>query len=318
MAQKFVNNLLVTTTANITAAQTTISVTSTAKFPSMQIGDWFYLTITDKREGGELRWEIVRVTSWSGTTLTCVRGQDGTTGQVWNSGSELTLRVVAADMYDYEELKDSKGQINGLAPLDPAGKVAAAYLYDVVNGSTQAALDTKVSTVISSVNAAHVLRKNNWIWNFDGTVTGAIQFKITGLYTRTMSGGMKVLVTQNNTADGNYPDYEFYVGGNWRNSGTTWHNTEARVDTDANEVNNVKFAHNGTDVFILIGDTNKVWNFPRIVVKDLITNTVAAGYTPDLEVTVVTALPATVQSTIVVKGLGRITDFTSALTAALV
>lgn len=318
MAQKFVNNLTVKLIGDITTTQTTLTVDTTSRFPLLQLGDWFYLTITDKREGGELRWEVVKVNSWTGTTLTCVRAQDGTTAQSWLSGSELSLRITAADMFDYEQLKDSKGQINGIAPLDPAGKIATNYLYDVINSSTQTALDLKTSTVVSTANAVHVIRKNNWVWNFDNAVTGALRFKITGLYSKTLSGGMTVLITQNSTADGVYPDYEFYISGNWRTSGTTWHNTEARVSTIANEVNNIRFAHDGVDCYILIGATNKVWNFPRVVVKDLITNTVAAGYTPELEVSIVTTLPATVQSTIAVKGLGQIDDFTSALTAALV
>lgn len=145
MAQKFVNNLTVKLIGDITTTQTTITVDTTSRFPLLQLGDWFYLTITDKREGVELRWEVVKVSSWTGTTLTCVRAQDGTTAQSWLSGSELSLRITAADMFDYEQLKDSKGQINGIAPLDPAGKVATNYLYDVVNSSTQTALDSKAT-----------------------------------------------------------------------------------------------------------------------------------------------------------------------------
>lgn len=318
MAQKFVNNLTVKLVGNITTSQTTITVDTTSRFPSLQLGDWFYLTITDKREGGELRWEVVKVNSWTGTTLTCVRAQDNTIAQSWLSGSELSLRITASDMFDYEQLKDSKGQINGIAPLDPTGKVAASYLYDVVNSSTQASLDLKTSIAVSATNAVHVIRKNNWVWNFDGNVTGALRIKLTGLYDKSLSGGMTLLVTQNGTTDGVYPDYEFYVGGNWRTTDKVWHNTEARVITNANEVSNVRFCHDGVDCYIVIGEVNKVWSYPRLVIKDLITNVIAAGYTPDAEVSVVTALPATVQSTIAVKGLGQIADFTSALNAALV
>ena len=318
MGQKFVNNLAVKLVGDISNVAVNITVDTTVGFPVLALGDWFYLTITDKREGGEIRWEIVKVNAVTGNTLSVVRGQDGTTAQNWLDGSDLTLRVVAQDMNELEAFKDSKNQPNGIAPLDSGSKVPVTNLPDYITPSTQTQLDNRVKTVVNTTNAVHVIRKDNWVWNFDNAVTGALRFNITGLYSRTLSGGMSVLITQNSTSDGTYPDYEFYVSGNWRTSGTTWHNTEARVCTVANEVNNVRFAHDGVDCYILIGDTNKVWNFPRIVIKDLITNTVAAGYTPDLEVALVTSLPSTVQSVIAVKGLGQISDFTSALTTALV
>ena len=176
MAQKFVNNLTVKLIGDITTTQTTITVDTTSRFPLLQLGDWFYLTITDKREGVELRWEVVKVNSWTGTTLTCVRAQDGTTAQSWLSGSELSLRITAADMFDYEQLKDSKGQINGIAPLDPAGKIATNYLYDVVNSSTQTALNAKLPS--ASYTAADVLAK---VKTVDGADSGLDADTLDGL-----------------------------------------------------------------------------------------------------------------------------------------
>jgi hypothetical protein len=129
---------------------------------------------------------------------------------------------------------------------------------------------------------------------------------------------MEVLLTQTNTTVGSYPDYLFYIGGNWRGNDQTWYNTEARVDTVSNATLSVRFAHNTTDVFIIIGETNTVWNFPRLVVRDMITNNVAAGYVPGIELSIVTTLPTSVDSTIAVSGLGSYSDFNTAFTAALV
>ena len=44
--------------------------------------------------------EIIKVTGVSGTTLTCVRGQDGTTGTAANSGDRVELRVTSAMLTD--------------------------------------------------------------------------------------------------------------------------------------------------------------------------------------------------------------------------
>jgi len=123
MTQLFVNNLVVKLASGIDNISNTIAVENTTSFPVMVQGDWFYLTLSDKREGGELRWEVVKVTSYSTNTLTVIRAQSDTTAQSWSVGSELSLRVTAADMFELEAFKDSKGQVNGLAPLDSSSQV---------------------------------------------------------------------------------------------------------------------------------------------------------------------------------------------------
>ncbi len=317
MAQKFVNNLVVTLTANINANQTSISVNSTAKFPVLELGDWFYLTISDKREGGELRWEVIKVNSWSGNTLTCIRGQDSTVGQLWSTGAELSLRITAADMFDYEQLKDSKGQLNGIAPL-VAGTVPTSFLPDYINPSTAASIGTRVKTTVESPNATHTLRKDSWLWNFDGAVTGAIAIELVGMWGHTISGAMELVVTQNHTVDGVYPDYSFYLGGNWRAGDHAWHNTEARVVSNSNDTVSVRFASNGVDkVYMVLGDVSTQWKYPRIIVKDAVTNDLVA-YSPEFVITLETALPSQVNSTINLQSVGTPADFNTALTAALV
>jgi len=44
--------------------------------------------------------EIIKVTSWSGTTLTVVRGRDGTTGTEAVLGNRVELRVTTAMLED--------------------------------------------------------------------------------------------------------------------------------------------------------------------------------------------------------------------------
>lgn len=160
-------------------------------------------------------------------------------------------------------------------------------------------LATKSDIVASSANAMHITRQPNWIFNEDGAVTGALQFKITGLYTQSLSGSMKIVITQNGVSDGTYPDYEFDIAGNWRSSDHLWHNTEARVSTSDTSSVNVRFCNNGTDVFVVIGNVTSVWNYPRVVVKDIISNAVIVGYTPDFVISRITTLPTTVNATIV-------------------
>jgi hypothetical protein len=111
MGQKFVNNLTLQTSADITNSTSSIPVVSTDGLPTLGVGDWMYLTLADIREGGELRWEVVKLNNYSSNTLSVTRGQDGTTGQAWLAGSSLSNRVTAGDMQELENFKDASRSI---------------------------------------------------------------------------------------------------------------------------------------------------------------------------------------------------------------
>ena len=95
MAVKFSNNAYSTLSANITNSATSFDVASVATFPTLGGSDHMYLSII-----GSSYVEIIKVTGVSGTTLTCVRGQDGTTGTAADSGDRVELRVTTAMLTD--------------------------------------------------------------------------------------------------------------------------------------------------------------------------------------------------------------------------
>tara|TARA_B100000315_G_scaffold40408_1_gene35258 strand:- start:313 stop:807 length:495 start_codon:yes stop_codon:yes gene_type:complete len=95
MAVKFANNAYSTLSAGIDATQLTIGVADGTKFPTLGGSDHMYLSIV----GGSYT-EIIKVTSVSTNTLTCVRGQDSTTGTIANSGNRVELRVTTAMLED--------------------------------------------------------------------------------------------------------------------------------------------------------------------------------------------------------------------------
>lgn len=142
MAQLFVNNLTLTLAANATTSQLTLNVVSTTGLPVFNVGDWFYLTLTDIREGGELRWEIVKVTSWTGTTLTVVRGQDGTTAQAWSAGAKASLRVTAADMAGLAAAITPAQLLTAIKTVDGSGSGLDADTLDDLNSNQFVRSDT--------------------------------------------------------------------------------------------------------------------------------------------------------------------------------
>ena len=98
MGVQFANNAYSTLASSIGTSNTSITTASGegSRFPSASIaaGTYFFLTLVNTSN----QYEIVKVTNRSGDTLTVVRGQDGTTAQVFNTGDRLELRPTAAGL----------------------------------------------------------------------------------------------------------------------------------------------------------------------------------------------------------------------------
>ena len=79
---------------------TALTVSSAAAFPSISLGtSWFYAVITDSLTAPTKR-EVVKVTNISGSILTVVRAQDGSSAQTWATGSYIELRIVNKALQD--------------------------------------------------------------------------------------------------------------------------------------------------------------------------------------------------------------------------
>ena len=80
----FVNYVDTTLAAAASSTATSLSLSSSANLPVLGPGEVMPLTLNDAATG--LVYEIVYVTAISGTTLTVLRGQEGTAAQNWSSG----------------------------------------------------------------------------------------------------------------------------------------------------------------------------------------------------------------------------------------
>lgn len=87
----------VITTATVAAGDVSVDVASTADYPALGVGDYFYLVFV--RLSDNLK-EIVKVTAYSGTTLTIVRAQEGTTALAFAAGDRAELWLTAAGITD--------------------------------------------------------------------------------------------------------------------------------------------------------------------------------------------------------------------------
>ena len=80
----FANYVDTTLAAAVSSTATSLSLSSSANLPVLGPGEVMPLTLNDAATG--LVYEIVYVTAISGTTLTVLRGQEGTAAQNWSSG----------------------------------------------------------------------------------------------------------------------------------------------------------------------------------------------------------------------------------------
>ena len=88
------NNASTTLSSGINDSVTTVPIASASGFPSIGGGEYYFGTIANTNN---TKIEVVKVTAGT-TSLTVVRGQDGTTAQAFDSGDNFQLRVTAATL----------------------------------------------------------------------------------------------------------------------------------------------------------------------------------------------------------------------------
>lgn len=110
MARRYFSSIARRTTlaADVTASATTIVVAATTGFPSSRP----YTLVLDVDTVSE---EIVEVTAASGTTLTVIRGVDGTSGTAHVTGAVVAHQVTARDLDEPNAHVNASASVHGLS-----------------------------------------------------------------------------------------------------------------------------------------------------------------------------------------------------------
>ena len=140
MTIQFTNNASTTLASGITAIATSLTVATGAGalFPTPSGAAFFYCTL--QNVAGTLR-EIVKVTARTTDTFTIVRGQDGTTGQIFSTSDKVELRVTAADLNNFGQLDTANTWASGqtfVAPVlgTPASGTLTNCTFPTLNQNT--------------------------------------------------------------------------------------------------------------------------------------------------------------------------------------
>jgi hypothetical protein len=109
MAVKFSNNAKTTLASAVSSSATSISVSDASAFPTLAAGDHTYATLVQVASLTTL--EIVKVTAISGTTLTVVRAQQGTSAISFSAADLCELRVTSGLVQDALDEKVDDSQV---------------------------------------------------------------------------------------------------------------------------------------------------------------------------------------------------------------
>lgn len=138
MARVHVNNYSSTLNGSITDVATSAVVTSATGLPTLSGSDFYHLTLVN---GATV--EIVQVTARTGTTLTIVRAQEGTTGVAWADLSTVSLRATANSVDRKQDQTATAGDVIDFGDATSLEIPNSATPSVTVDG--QLALDTTIT-----------------------------------------------------------------------------------------------------------------------------------------------------------------------------
>lgn len=147
MAQIFLNNCYATLAQAITATDTQIELSGMKGFPALLgTGDYFLLTLyADTTRYGE-NTEVVKVTGFSGTTLTVERGFEGDAVS-HSAGERVEARLTAATL-------DRMDQPNDWPSITEKPETATRWpTYAEVTGKPSLYTQSEIDTMIGDIGS---------------------------------------------------------------------------------------------------------------------------------------------------------------------
>ena len=157
MSIKYSNFVRKTLTATVATGDLTIEVSSATGLPAITASDWFRIVVTRM---SDLAKEIMKVTSVSGTTLTVVRAQEGTTALAFAEADRVENWITAGTLDDlatyFTDIAASSNLIaNEALGIAQNANVLAGNAISTANGiaSTAQSALTTAQTALDTINS---------------------------------------------------------------------------------------------------------------------------------------------------------------------
>jgi len=172
MGVKFKNNAESTLDAAISAADLGLAVAygDGSLFPTLGVGDYFYLTI-EETDG---TYEIVKVTARSGDSMTIVRAQEGTTARAFTASARAELRITNQGLLD--KFAEDNLSANSVDLTDIETITAARVLGSIAGGDVSELTASNILDFIGSTRGQVVYRgASGWAALSPGTAGQLLQ-----------------------------------------------------------------------------------------------------------------------------------------------
>lgn len=164
MTVKYANNAWSYLGANVSAAQTTLIVSSGAKFPTLAGGDYFYATLVSLTGGFDATgnpnvFEIVKVngpyTSGATTFASVTRAQDGTSAKTFSSGDLCDVRPCRVALTDLASVGGALLAVNNLSDVASVPTSINNLGLRIVSVRNYGAVGDGTTDDLAAINAAY-------------------------------------------------------------------------------------------------------------------------------------------------------------------
>ncbi len=178
MAVVFANNASSKLSGALGIGDTVLSIQSgdAGEFPTPSGGDWFPLTLVDT--AGNM--EIVKATARSGTSITVVRAQEGTTAKAFASGSAVDLRVTKNALLGLLDKLNATGNYS-FANLALSGGLTLGTDLAIAHGGTGASDAASARVNLGAHNASNLTAGKIPNARLVGGYDGVTNFSISGV-----------------------------------------------------------------------------------------------------------------------------------------
>ena len=143
--------------------------------------------------------------------------------------------------------------------------ISAAFAGNVGIGTTNPDTNLEIVNGSQAFSSTNVRYYNN-LAQYNNSVasnTGTMKIALPKTWSNTM---MRMRIEGYNYSSG-VGAWEVIVSGYSYSAGTAWINYTAEIKGSA-PFTQVRLAHDGTNIVVLLGDTSTVWNYPKIVVSE--------------------------------------------------
>lgn len=216
----FANQYNATLTASVAPSDTSISVSTASALPVISSGQYIPLILNDAATGAI--YEVMYVSAISGTTLTVIRGQEGSTAQSWASGdyvfSDNTQATTANSYGDPTKSFSVADAAEGTQEAPSISQSDLRYIFSDADGSGNNVVKISSATTLTQSQSGKIIYLSASTGPYDLTLPAS---PVAGTKYKIYGTGSNIVTLKTGVTTGspslNFPDdsiaYQYAIPG---------------------------------------------------------------------------------------------------------